>query len=67
MEPGPPFSRNSLIGGGLLTLMGRITTLPLAVTPGMVLSVLAGTLVFSILSGAIATRRLAGADPADLF
>jgi len=26
-----------------------------------------GTIVFSALSGAIATRRLAAADPADLF
>ena len=61
------FIPGALIGGVLLTLMGAITTLPLAVTPAMILSVLAGTLVFSTLSGAIATRRLAGADPADLF
>lgn len=61
------FVPGALIGAGLLTLMGKITTLPLAVTPAMILSVLSGTLVFSTLSGAIATRRLAAADPADLF
>jgi putative ABC transport system permease protein len=29
--------------------------------------VLAGTITMCAISGAIATRRLAGADPADLF
>ena len=56
-----------LVGGTILTLMGKITTLPLAMTPVMAISVFLGTLVFSALSGAIATRRLAAADPADLF
>ncbi|MCF3972134.1 FtsX-like permease family protein [Paracoccus salsus] len=56
-----------IVGTGILTLMGAITTLPLAMTPFMAISVLLGTLVFSALSGAIATRRLAAADPADLF
>ena len=56
-----------LVGGTILTLMGKITTLPLAMTPAMAISVFLGTLVFSALSGAIATRRLAAADPADLF
>ncbi|HLQ20568.1 MAG TPA: FtsX-like permease family protein, partial [Tabrizicola sp.] len=56
-----------VFGTAILTLMGRMTTLPLAVTPGMALVVLAGTVLFSALSGAIATRRLAAADPADLF
>lgn len=61
------FVPGALIGGGLLTLMGKMTTLPLAMTPGMILTVFLGTLVFSTLSGVIATRRLAAADPADLF
>lgn len=56
-----------LVGTGILTLMGRLTTLPLAMTPGMAVTVFVGTLVFSTLSGVIATRRLAAADPADLF
>lgn len=61
------FVPGALVATGMLTLMGKLTTLPLAMTPGMILAVFAGTLVFSTLSGAIATRRLAGADPADLF
>lgn len=56
-----------VVGTAILTLMGAITTLPLAMTPSMAVSVFAGTVVFSALSGAIATRRLAAADPADLF
>ena len=51
----------------ILTLMGKATTLPLGMTPGMAVTVFVGTVVFSILSGVIATRRLAAADPADLF
>ncbi|WP_306751749.1 FtsX-like permease family protein [Paracoccus actinidiae] len=56
-----------IVGTAILTLMGTITTLPLAMTPSMAISVFLGTLFFSALSGAIATRRLAAADPADLF
>lgn len=56
-----------IVGTGVLTLMGAVTTLPLAMTPVMAASVFLGTVVFSALSGAIATRRLAAADPADLF
>jgi putative ABC transport system permease protein len=56
-----------IVGTTILTLMGAITTLPLAMTPAMAISVFLGTIVFSALSGAIATRRLAAADPADLF
>jgi putative ABC transport system permease protein len=56
-----------VVGTAILTLMGKITTLPLAMTPSMAVSVFLGTVVFSALSGAIATRRLAAADPADLF
>ena len=56
-----------LIGTGILTLMGRVTTLPLKMTATMAITVFVGTIFFSVLSGAIATRRLAAADPADLF
>ncbi len=55
------------VGATILTVMGKITTLPLAVTPFMAITVFVGTVGFSALSGAIATRRLAAADPADLF
>ena len=56
-----------IVGTAILTLMGKITTLPLSMSLSMALSVFVGTVVFSALSGAIATRRLAAADPADLF
>jgi putative ABC transport system permease protein len=56
-----------IVGTTILTVMGKITTLPLAMTPSMAMTVFLGTIVFSALSGAIATRRLAAADPADLF
>jgi putative ABC transport system permease protein len=55
------------VGATILTVMGKITTLPLAVTPSMAITIFVGTVVFSVLSGAVATRRLAAADPADLF
>jgi putative ABC transport system permease protein len=56
-----------IVGTAILTLMGKITTLPLGMSVSMAVSVFIGTVVFSALSGAIATRRLAAADPADLF
>lgn len=56
-----------IVGTTILTLMGKVTTLPLGMTWAMSVSVFLGTMVFSALSGAIATRRLAAADPADLF
>lgn len=56
-----------IVGTAILTIMGKITTLPLAMTPSMAVTVFLGTIAFSALSGAIATRRLAAADPADLF
>lgn len=61
------FIPGMIFGGGILTLMGKVTTLPLRMTPDMAVSVFLGTVLFSALSGAIATRRLAAADPADLF
>ncbi len=51
----------------LLTGMARATTLPLAMTSGMAMTVFIGTVVACSLSGAVATRRLVAADPADLF
>ncbi len=56
-----------LVATGLLAGMKAATTLPLAMTTGMAVMVFAGTLAACSLSGAIATRRLAQADPADLF
>ena len=56
-----------LVGTAILKLMGAITTLPLAMSGTMAISVFLGTIAFSALSGIIATRRLAATDPADLF
>jgi putative ABC transport system permease protein len=47
--------------------MGNVTTLPLAMTFDMAVIVFAGTVVFLGPVGGVATRRLAAADPADLF
>jgi len=55
------------VGTAILTLMGTVTALPLRLTTTMAIIVFVGTVVFSVLSGAFATRRLAAADPADLF
>ncbi len=56
-----------LIASGLLVGMKKATALPLAMTWNMAAMVFVGTLFACSLSGAIATRRLAAADPADLF
>jgi putative ABC transport system permease protein len=56
-----------LIASGLYLGLNAATGLPLAMTLGTALAVLAGTMAACALSGTIATRRLAAADPADLF
>ncbi len=61
------FFPGAIIGTAILTLMRKATTLPLTMTPGMAATVFLATLVTCVVSGAIATRRLSSADPADLF
>ncbi|SEA09825.1 FtsX-like permease family protein [Rubrimonas cliftonensis] len=61
------FAPGLVFGAAILSLMGALTTLPLTMTPGMAVTVFLGTVLFSVLSGIVATRRLAAADPADLF
>ena len=56
-----------LVSLGLYAMVAGVTGLPLAMTGSRVVFVLAGTLVMCALSGAIATRKLARANPADLF
>lgn len=56
-----------LVALGLYALVGAATGLPVEMTVLRAVAVLIGTLLMCVLSGAIATRRLAGADPADLF
>ena len=52
---------------GLYAVVTKVTGLPLAMTVLRALMVLAGTLAMCMASGAVATRRLARANPADLF
>jgi putative ABC transport system permease protein len=52
---------------GLYAAVSAATGLPLAMTTARAVAVLLGTIGMCTLSGAIATRRLARADPADLF
>ena len=59
----PGFAVASLLLAG----MAAATTLPLAMTTSMAVMVFVGTVIACSLSGAFATRRLAAADPADLF
>ena len=59
----PGFAVANLVLAG----MARATNLPVAMSPGMAAIVFVGTVIACLVSGAIATRRLAAADPADLF
>lgn len=52
---------------GLYTMLVSVTGLPVEMDASRAILVFIGTLVACNLSGAIATRRLANADPADLF
>lgn len=56
-----------LISLGLYAGASSATGLPIAMDASRSFLVLAGTIVMCTISGAIATRRLAAADPADLF
>ncbi|MBG1264930.1 ABC transporter permease DevC [Nostoc sp. WHI] len=52
---------------GLYYLTRNATNLPLYMTLARALTVLALTMIMCIISGAIATRKLQSADPADMF
>lgn len=60
-------------GPGLLlallvyALMAQATGLPVEMTPARAVSVFLGTVAACMVSGALAARRLRGADPAELF
>lgn len=56
-----------LLSLGIYAGMSAGTGLPIAMDPQRAIAVLIGTIAACTLSGAIATRRLAGADPAELF
>ena len=56
-----------LVSLALYKLIATVTGLPVAMSASRPFLVLGGTMVMCALSGAIATRRLAAANPADLF
>jgi len=56
-----------VISLGLYAMVAIVTGLPLAMTAARAVFVLIGVLGMCLLSGAIATRKLARANPADLF
>jgi putative ABC transport system permease protein len=51
----------------LYALVAEVTGLPLSMTAARATAVLFGTITMCALSGAVATRKLARANPADLF
>ncbi|MEM7644384.1 MAG: ABC transporter permease DevC [Pseudomonadota bacterium] len=55
------------IATGIYVAMSAATGLPLTMSPDLAAMVLIGTVLACVISGALATRRLAAADPADLF
>ncbi|HEX2135659.1 MAG TPA: ABC transporter permease DevC [Microvirga sp.] len=56
-----------LVALGLYAVVAAVTGLPVAMTGLRAVLVLVGTLAMCMLSGALATRKLARANPADLF
>jgi putative ABC transport system permease protein len=56
-----------LVSLGLYAIVAAVTGLPLAMTGSRAGLVLLGTVAMCALSGALATRKLARANPADLF
>ncbi|MCM2450251.1 ABC transporter permease DevC [Agrobacterium vitis] len=55
------------LGTGIYSLMAAATDLPLGMTVGRAVAVFLGTFAACSISGALATLRLRGADPAELF
>jgi putative ABC transport system permease protein len=61
------FIPGSAIAIGLYSLTRNATNLPLYMTLGREMTVLLLTLTMCLMSGALATRKLRAADPADIF
>lgn len=61
------FIPGSVMAYGLYALLTSVTGIDVRMPPERLLGVLAGTVVMCVASGALATRRLARADPAELF
>jgi putative ABC transport system permease protein len=56
-----------ILSNMIYMLLSAITSMPIGMTGQRAFMVLFGTLIASVISGTLATRRLNGADPADLF
>lgn len=61
------FIPGAILPMGLYGLARSATALPLFMTTGRAITVFVLTVVMCTLSGAIATRKLQSADPADMF
>ena len=61
------FLPGSVIAVGLYALTRNAINLPLFMTVSRAITVLLLTLIMCTFSGAIATRKLRSADPADIF
>jgi putative ABC transport system permease protein len=61
------FGPGVVLASGIYAVMAEATGLPVVMDPARAAAVFAGTVAACALSGAIATRRLAAADPAELF
>ncbi|WP_191083067.1 FtsX-like permease family protein [Roseococcus microcysteis] len=61
------FIPGSLMAYGLYALLTAVTGIDVLMPPERLLGVLLGTVVMCVASGALATRRLVRADPAELF
>jgi putative ABC transport system permease protein len=61
------FIPGSILPLGLYALAAQATALPITMTISRAITVFLLTLIMCILSGAIATRKLQSADPADMF
>ncbi|MBY0364166.1 MAG: FtsX-like permease family protein [Phreatobacter sp.] len=61
------FIPGSILAYGLYALLTVATGIDVLMPPERLLSVFAGTVTMCVASGALATRRLARADPAELF
>ena len=56
-----------MISTAIYSVLAKATNLPIEMTVSRAAMVFVGTLLSCMISGAIATRRLASADPAELF
>jgi putative ABC transport system permease protein len=61
------FFPGALVPIGLYQLTRNATNLPIAMTTARAITVLVLTIIMCMISGAIATRKLQSADPADMF